>query len=278
MRNNTGPLRGGGIAAVFLGDLASREAYPGVAIDMLFVHDGPEIGENERLCRRFRKSLTALARDSLLFSPVPPRAQALPALPLSELAERCSDLSADGIPVLTRARCVFACGDSDIGRRFGEARGEALAACVADESLIAQLRARREDPAATGVSNYARMRGGLEDVERAARTLQVTNADAAVPDPAPSAAAVLDAAGAQDLAQAAALWRDLQGITRLVGDEKFDAAEARPRVRSLVASACGHEDFDALTAAVTDTASRAAARIDSLGLAGAKDAPALSRT
>ena len=231
---------------------------------MLFVHDGPEIGENERLCRRFRKSLTALARDSLLFSPVPPRSQALSALPLSELAEYCRERSPDGIPVLTRARCVFECGDADIGRRFGEARGEALAACAADESLIAQLRARRENPAATGVSNYARMRGGLEDVERAARVLQLTNADAALDDPAPSAAAVLDVAGAEDLAQAAAMWRDLQGITRLIGEEGFDAAAARPKVRSLVASACGHEDFDALTSAVTDTASRAAARIDSL--------------
>ena len=262
--DRAGPLRDGGIAAVLLGDLASREAYPGGAIDMLFVHDGPETGENERLCRRFRKSLSALSRDSLLFSPVPPRSQAMSALPLSELAEHYGDLSADGIPVFTRARCVLECGDSDIGGRFGEARGEALASCAADESLIARLRAPQETPAATGVSNYARMRGGLEDVERAARTLQVTNADAALDDPAPSAAAILDAAGAEDLAQAAALWRDLQSITRLVGDEKFDAAEARPRVRSLVANACGHEDFDALTAAVTDAASRAAARIDAL--------------
>ena len=108
------------------------------------------------------------------------------------------------------------------------------------------------------------MRGGLEDVERAARLLALTNAAGALDDPAPGAAAVLDAAGAGDLAQAAALWRDLQGITRLIGEEGFDAAEARPRVRSLVASACGHEDFDALTSAVSETASRAAARIDTL--------------
>ena len=262
--DRAGPLRGGGIAAVFLGDLASREAYPGVAIDMLFVHDGPESSENERLCRRFGKSLAALSRDNLLFSPAPPRAKAPPVLPLSELAERCGDLSPGGIPALTRARRVFACGESDIGRRFGEARGEALAAYAADESLIDRLRAPQERPAATGVASYARMRGGLEDVERAARLLQVTTAAAALDDPAPSAAAVLDAAGAGDLAQAAALWRDLQGITRLVGEEGFDAAEARPRVRSLVAHACGHEDFDALTSAVSETASRAAARIDAL--------------
>jgi len=60
------------------------------------------------------------------------------------------------------------------------------------------------------------------------------------------------------------MWRDLQGIVRLIGHEGFDATAAGPKVRSLVASACGHEDFDALEAAVADTANRAAAQIDSL--------------
>ena len=74
------------------------------------------------------------------------------------------------------------------------------------------------------------------------------------------------AAGDEPLAQAAAMWRDLKGITRLVGEEGFDATAAGPKVRSLVANACGHEDFEALQTAVTETASRAAARIDTLPL------------
>ena len=40
----TGPLRAGGVAAMCLGDLASREVYPGVTIDMLFIHDGWQFG------------------------------------------------------------------------------------------------------------------------------------------------------------------------------------------------------------------------------------------
>ena len=259
-----GPLRDGGVGAVFLGDLASRDAYPGVAIDMLFVHDGRQTGEYERLCRRFRKTLTSLARDSLLFSPLPPGSNALPVLPLSELAEHCGTPAPGGIPVLTRARCVFECGDAEVARRFGEARGEVLAASGANESVIARLREPPEDPAETGVSTYAHMRGGLDDVERAARFLQLTSAGAGLDDPAPTASAVLDAAGEETLAQAADMWRDLQGITRLIGEEGFDAAATRSRVKTLVANACGHEDFDALTSAITATASRAAARIDTL--------------
>ena len=259
-----GPLPAGGVAAVLLGDLASREAYPGVSIDMLFVHDGERSGETERLCRRFRETLTDLARDSLLFSPTPRGANTLPALALSDLSAHFGNSAAGEIPVLTRARSVFESGDSEISRRFGEARLEVLAQWGGNEALIAGLRKPPEGPAETGVSTYARMSGGLYDVERAARFLQLTNAAAGLDDPAPTAAAVFDAAGAKHLAQATALWRDLQGITRLVIEEGSDAAAAGPKVRSLVAHACGHEDFDALKIAVAETASRAAARIDTL--------------
>ena len=259
-----GPLSAGGVAAVFLGDLASREAYPGAAIDMLCVHDGERSSETERLCRRFRETLTDLARDSLLFSPIPPGAKFLPALPLSDLAGHCGDSGSGDIPILTRARCVFEGDDSGIGRRFGEARREILADCGANEVLFDGLRTPPESSAGTGVSAYAHMRGGLYEVERAARFLQLTSAGAGLDDPAPTAAAVFDAAGAGPLAQAAALWRDLQGITRLVVEEGSDAAAAGPKVRSLVANACGHEDFEALETAVAETASRAAARIDTL--------------
>ena len=259
-----GPLRAGGVAAVCLGDLASREAYPGVAIDMLFVHDGWRVGNNQRLCQHFREALTDLARDSLLFAPIPPDSNSLLALSFSKLPEHCRSLASGEIPSLTRARRVFECGDSEIGRRFVEARHELLGECRANGSLLAQLREPLEDTADTGLSSYAHMRGGLDDVERAARFLQLANAGAALDDPAPTAAAVLESAGSKPLVQAAAMWRDLQGITRLIGEDGFDAAAAGPKVRSLVANACGHEDFDALRSAVNRTASRAAAEIRSL--------------
>ena len=262
--DRVGPLRAGGTAAIFLGDLASREVFPGVAIDMLFVHAGWRPGENDRLSRRFRETLTDLAQDSLVFSPIPPDSNSLLVLPLSELAEHYRNPASGEIPILTRARCVFECGDSGIGRRFGEARREVLAEYGANESLIARLSEPLEDPAELGVSTYAQMRGGLDDVERAARFLQLTNAGAGLDEPAPTAATVLAAAGVKPLAQAATMWRDLQGITRLIGEEGFDTTVAGPKVKSLVANACGHGDFDALKSAVAETAPRAAAQIDAL--------------
>ena len=258
--DRVGPARAGGIAAVFLGDLASQEVYPSVAIEMLFVHDGWRSGEIERLCRRFRETLTDLARDSLLVSPVPRDSKSLLSLPISGLAERGESLA----PALARTRCAFEYGDSGIGRRFDAARRDVLTRFGESEARIARLREPPEDPAETGVSAYARMRGGLEDVERAARFLQLTDAAIGHDDPAPTAAAVFDAAGVEPLARASAMWRDLQGVMRLVGEEGFDADAAGPKVKSLVANACGYEDYDALTSAVAETASSAAAGVDAL--------------
>ena len=259
-----GPLQAGGVAAMCLGDLASREVYPGVKVDMLFVHDGWQFGENERLCRRFRETLTDLAKDSLLFSPIPPDADFLLAMPLSELAESCRSPPSEGIPVVARARCVFECGESGVGKRVDEAWRQIVADWSTNESLVARLREPLENTLEAGVSTYAEMRGGLADVERTARLLQLTDVDAGQGDLAPTASQVFDVAGTESLAHAAAMWRDLQGITRLIGGEGFDATAAGAKARTLVASACGHEDFDALEAAVAETATRAAEMIDTL--------------
>ncbi|MXX10185.1 MAG: hypothetical protein F4Z68_01990 [Nitrospira sp. SB0667_bin_9] len=257
-----GPLRGGGVAAIALRDLASREVHPGVAIEILFVYDGFQAGGYEQLCKRFIETLTSLAEDSLLFSPIPRESNACPALPLSDVADNCGTVAVNGVPALTRVRCVFEAGDAGIATRFAEVRREVLSECATNESLIANLCKPASNGAETGVSAYVGMRGGLEDIERTARFLQLTKGEAGLQDSAPTAATVLREC--EPLAQAAALWRDLQGILRLIGEEEFDAATARPKIKSLVAGACGHEDFDALTAAVAETASRAAAEIETL--------------
>ncbi len=254
----------GEVAAVFLGDLASREAFPGVAIEMLFVHDGRESGKKERFFRSFRKSLTDLAQDNLLFSPVSSDPESILSVTLSELAARAEDPVSGVITALTRARCVFEPDGSGIGARFDDARRQILAECGENRFLPVRLGEQPEEPVETSVSAYAGMRGGLEDVERAARFLQFTRTGDNLDDPAPTVAAIFDATGAEPLAQAAKMWRDLQGIMRLVGDEGYDVEAAGPKVRSLVANACGQEDFDALTSVVVETASRAASRIDTL--------------
>ena len=262
--DRAGPLCAGGAAVIALGDLASREVDPGASINLLFVHDGWQPGENERLFRGFNDSLTDLARDSLLFSPILGDSKAGVALPLGGLAEHCGAAAPGDAPILTRARCIFECGNADIDSRFVAAQREILRQCGADAALLEALRQPPENAPEAGVCAYAGMRGGLLELERTARLLQLTEVGADLKDSAPSAALVFKHLGAESLAEAVTAWRDLQGITRLVGGADFDASSAKKQVKSLIASACGHQDFDALDSAVAETAFRAAAEIDSL--------------
>ena len=255
-----GPVSEGGAATISLGDLASREVHPGIALDILLVHDGS--GDGRRLCALFLDTLTDLARNSLLFSPIRHGSNTGLVLPLAGLAEHCRQVGAAGFPDLTRARCLFEAGDSGIAARFEETRRNVLAEWGANESSMAELRRRPADPGESGVSSYAAMRGGLADIDRAARLVRLQSAAGDLDGSAQAAAAVLDASGT--LAQAADSWRDLQGVLRLVGEEGFDAAAAGPRIKSRIAGACGYEDFEALDSAVIETASRAAAEIDTL--------------
>ena len=249
-----------GVAAIALNDLASREAHPGVAIDVLLVHGGWRPCDGERLSRRFLDSIRALGHASLLFSPVPNDSACCVALPLGELAACCKNPASGENPPLARAKCIFEYGDLSIGRLFEEARREALTGWRENRSSREPL----ANPADIGIRAYAKMSGGLDDVERAARFLQLTDPRADLGDPAPTAAALFAHRGTDSLAQAADLWRDLQGVARLVGDEGLDVAAAGPKVKAVVADACGYEDFEALSSAVAETASRAVAEIDTL--------------
>ena len=247
-----------GVAAIALNDLASREAHPGVAIDVLLVHGGWRRRDGERLSRRFLDTMRALGRASLLFSPVPGDSPCCVALPLDDLATHCRTLASGERSSLARARCIFEYGDLEISRHFDEARREALAGW----SENGPSRELPVNPTDTDVSAYARMRGGLDDVERAARVLQLTGPAADLGDPAPTAAALFSSHGAEALAEAADLWRDLQGVARLVGEDGFDVAAAGPKVKAVVANACGYEDFEALRSAVAEMAPRAVAEIE----------------
>ena len=260
-----GPLREAGVAAIALGDLASREVSPGAAIELLLVHDGLEPDAASALFKQFRQTLSKLAVDSLLFSPIPQASEAFPARSLVELGDHAGQLAGAEKPDLTRTRCVFEAGDAQVGDRFVELRRRVLLAGAANETLIENLSRPSSNEAEKSVSNYRSMPGGLEDIERAARLIQLTREakeQTVGEDSAPSAAEVLR--DHEPLTRAATLWRDLQGILRLVGEEGFEAATARPKILSLIAGACGHDSFEALNATVGETAVRAAKEIDAL--------------
>ncbi len=265
------PRSKGGVAVTVLGDLASGEAAPGADLDVMFVYDGGPLDYYEALCRRFLKALRGLSHDNLLFAPVPPGREAKPVRSLSDLAKHHGG-SVGELPDLTRARCIFTSGDPDIGTRFDEARRAILTHGATCDSLIAALRKADGNAAEPGLLSIDDVRGGLRDVERAARFLELTHT-LAPDDPAPSASSIFKTAAgrglipvdaAERLAEAVKMWRNLRGILRLVAGDGFAIETAGPKVKAVIAQGCGMDDFDAVTTAIRETASRAAADIDAL--------------
>ena len=269
-----GRATGGGVAAVVLGDVASGEAAPGAKLDVVFVYAGGSPKAHESLCRRFFEGLRELSRDNLLFAPI---ARDRPSGPVRSLDEFSEHHRSAGTPAellaLTRARCVFTSGDADLAERFARTRRELLVDSAARDELVEALREPAADAPAPCLASIEDMRGGLRDIERAARFLQVVNAADVSDTAAPSAASLFTAAGecgrmpreaAERLAEAAAMWRTLRGIVRLVADDDLAVGTAGPKVEAVIARVCGSSDLDDLTATVTETATRAAADIDAL--------------
>ena len=271
---SAGRVAGGGVATVVLGDLASGEAAPGCELDVLFLCAGGPPRHHESLCRRFFEGLRELSRDNLLFALIGRDRQTGPVRSLGEFSlHHRSAGTPEELLDLTRTRCIFTSGDADPAGRFHEARQDVLVHGAARDRLVEELRERAGDAPAPGPLSIESMRGGLCDVERAARLLYVANAEAASATPAPSAASVFRAAGelglmphdaAERLAEAAALWRNLRGILRVVADDDPAAGMAGPKVESVIARACGSSDFESLSATVRETAARAAEDIDAL--------------
>jgi len=269
-----GRTSGGGVATVVLGDLASGEATPGCELDVLFVYAGGPPGHHESRCLAFLEALRDLSRDNLLLAPVPREREGTTVRSLADFANhhRTAGSAAELIDLI-RARCVFTSGDDDMNERFERTRQDVLIHGAARDEIIAGLREAASDAPAPGPASIEDMRGGLGDVERAARFLYVTHAAAAAAVAAPTAASVFRAAGehglipddaAGRLAEAATMWRTIRGIVRLVADDDLAVETAGPKVETVIARASGSSDFDDLAATVRDTAARAAADIDSL--------------
>ena len=264
----------GGVAAAVLGDLASREAAPGVALDILFVHEGNTDGAYDGLCWRFFDALGELSHDSLVFAPVARGAEGRAVRSLTDFAEYYRTAApANELLELTRARCVFEYGAAGTGKRFEETRRAALAEGASRGVPIAAPREAGARAAEGDLSAFESAGGGLRDVEHTAQLLQIVHAGDASDDPAPAAASIFRNAAARGqiadsaadtLAEAAALWRNLRGALRLVADGDVPVETLGTRVREVLARSCGQDEFDALIAAVDDMAERAAAEIATL--------------
>lgn len=271
-----------GMAAVVLGDLASGQVAPGLEIELILVHDDNNAEHCRSLSRRIDAALRDLSADNLLFAPFDPGDLLLaPFEPrqrerrVRALWDLCVHHGADGavdeVLELTRARCVHSSGREEIADEFEEARRRILGSAEARELLIRAQREPRNTEVLPAPFTTDDMPGGLWELERAVRRLQVghgvDNADLM----ALAAQSIVAAAGdraliADDLAsrlvEAANLWRSLRGILLLVMEEAGNVETAPAATKAVVARACGMADFDSLGTAVSEMASRTVADLE----------------
>ncbi len=264
----------GGVAAVVLGDLASREASYRITLDIMFIHDGDSSGIFGGFCGRSLAALNDLTRDCLVFTQNPRFSRDWAVRSLSDFEDSArSQLAASELLDLTRARCIFEFGADGIAQRFEDARREAQSLTVARDAAIAELCGVSKSAVEPNLSLPEIMCGGNQNVERLARHLQLRLGVKATTDPAPTSASIYRAAAKQaqitdsvatELVEADALLRNLRGAVGLIADDGISIKKLGPRVKAVLARACGMDDFDALTIAVEDKAARAAAEVVAL--------------
>ncbi|MCY3859731.1 MAG: fatty acid desaturase [Gammaproteobacteria bacterium] len=248
-----GAVEEGGLVAMFIGDLASREAYPGIPLEAILIHDTNQSAIFNLLSKRFRTSLQDLASDSLVFSASQRNDNQTRSFTIDEYRSYIADLESTGMDLLTRSRCIFELGDSEFKETVENVYTHILAEIRADGSRMKTIADLIKESTEDVRSAHKYVCEGLDVVEATARLLRLTNGTDDIGDPAPSANTILEKHDVGAAAQAADLMRSLQGIERLVLEDGWDLDDAGEKVNSIVANACGYDTIDALNTAVQDS-------------------------
>ena len=267
---------GDSMVVAVLGDLASKEAVPGTELRTVIVYEksGPAEMHDEVICSRFLEVLHSLSQGSFLFSPTSDIGKGKAVYSFADFTEHHRAIgTTEEMLNLTRARCIFVSGNPEIGERFAEARHEILTQGAARDALISELRGAAADTAEPGLQSIDDMRGGRRAVERMARFLQLAHAgevpDILTPDvvsvfQTASANGLISPEAAMRLTEAAKMWQNLRGILRLAMQDGSLTETIGPSVKEMIARSCGMGDYNELTAAIHETASRAADDINEL--------------
>lgn len=286
-----GRVPGGTMAVVAFGKLGSREMTVGSDLDLMFVYDCPpdtlqSDGEKPlspgqyyaRLCQRYIGAITAPTAEGSLYEVdmrLRPAGKAGPIASSLEAFTKYQETDAWTWErqALTRARVI--CAEGDLADRFGAVMLSALTAARDPDTLVADIAEMRErlrrEHGTDDVWSVKHLRGGLVDIEFISQYLQLRHASDVPEILAGDTASVLKIAGerglidrqaAEELAEATALWRNLQGILRLTIEGGFAEDNAAPALKAVIAPACGAVDFDALKQTMRMTAAQTVAHYE----------------
>ncbi len=247
------------IAAIFMNDLATKQAQPGSKLDLLFVHDSTTDGMSVRVNRRFKEVLTELASESLIFSPLTENSESIKYIPLVELEQFCTNNKDQAISVLTKSRCIYKNGAKDMEKMFIDERLKLVADGTMVESLLDHLYNYESENDKSSI-NIA-LDSALFGIDRATRFLQLKKADEVLFDEAFATENLLVNLGYEKLSRVILAWREWHGAVSHVGD---DVENYSSSVKSHVAETCGLKDFEDFKNKIGQESSATAEHIKSL--------------
>ncbi len=255
------------VAAIALGDLASREAAARLSLELAVVHEGAQNEFVANLLRRFEEAVAILTRDNLLFKPMRPGNRNFTHCALSEWRDQIKSKGGTAnLSNVIRTRCIFVTGDHGIQSKFEALQSNLLADGDIKEVLISQFKEHITSADADAMTLFQTAEWGLKRVETYAQILRLkhfsnlTSSDDPVVHGAESIIGkagiqgVIDSASSDESANAARLWRSLAGIQRMLLDDKTDSKDLSDSHRLILALACGASNYDALLEAVREAA------------------------
>jgi glutamate-ammonia-ligase adenylyltransferase len=288
-----GTVTGGAFAVIGLGKLGGREMTVTSDLDLILVYDAPPESEFSdgarplptvtyyaRLSQRLINALTVLTPEGLLYEvdmrlrpsgSAGPIASSLAAFRAyhDELAWTWEHMA------LTRARGVA--GDAALQDRAMTLVREALSRPRDPDRLLVDVADMRMRMAAQHPKpplwEVKHLRGGFVDAEfiaqcsmlrHAAHHPEAIRANTSEALNALSEAGLLDAAAASDILAALHLWRQVQGVLKLVLDEPLDEATAPPALKAVLARGADAVDFAGLKADMIAAAKTVLSRYRSL--------------
>ena len=254
----------GAIAAIALGDLATKAVVPGAQVEIVYLCENALEDSHRDLCNRFHEAIRILTQDNLLFAPLSDDRQGPQIFAFEEfVSQNRATRSTRDLLDLARARCIFTRNGSGFEQRFDQARRDILLKGSTYDSLLAQLSATTATAAESDLSVGLITEQKLEQIERAARYLQLKHISSMPEDlDSCSAMAILKTIKSKDLIpdtvaeqliEATQLWQNLRGINRVVLDEGTDVENATGSVKKTVAKACKSTDFATLNETVQNT-------------------------
>ena len=288
-----GPISWSGVAIAAFGGLGNRHMTMRSDVELLLLHEEaePEGGRYvpgvhaRAICERLNALLAELAKESILFRSIKtrlPRGEretsgSVASGPLEAFAGEGHDAhTVQRLAEVASARLVFVTGEGtdSLERRFHCMRRTTLARHA--DAALRELPNHRPGPGSVdpSIASVLSGPGGLSDTMLAALLLRLRfGEDHPAVMKAQGLAEVFEAAGEQrtvegrvagDLADAARLWLNLDGIRPLVAAGNLEESGLDESCRATIARACDAGSIGELQAVAVETAARTAAHIDAL--------------